>query len=708
MDRNTAAAAAGAALLFLLAVALACSWARPVARADTDSPYPSPIATAFSPDGKLLAVADPGTGQLLLLDPAAGKTVKEVRVGGEPNGLAWTPDGKKVFVSELAAGVVAEVDCGQGQVARRFKVGPGPIGLAVAPGKNLLLVCNSWEASVSAVDLAGGQEKARIPVVTQPFSVAVTPDESLAVATNLVPLCDSTDAQAAACISLIDLRSLKKLADLPLPQGSTNCRTVKVSPDGRWAYAVHTLGKTTLPTTQLDRGWISTNALTIVDLKERKLHATVLLDQLSAGAADPWGVAVAKDGAALWISIAGAHQLMRIDARRLHVLLEGQSPEQQAVRAAAAQAAQTPPAPPTKPGPAPTPSKTTTPPTKTGTTPTPTKGAPTPTKAAPPPAPPKAPPPPPPPYVAPLPTVWQEIARDPAARAKLAYDLAALYGAGLSNRTDLPGKGPRGLDVSPDGKTLAVPMYFTGAVALVDAVSGAPRATVATGPEKQPDQVRLGETFFHDGKRCFQGWLTCSTCHPDGRADGLNWDLLNDGLGNPKNARSLLLADKTPPSMSLGVRDSMETATKSGFRFIQFVELPQADIEVVQAYIRSLRPRKSPYLTPAGELSARAQRGKALFESPNTGCARCHPAPLYTDCKRYDVGTHGPFDYDADKQFDTPTLIESWRTAPYLHDGRARTILEALKEFNKGDKHGRTSQLTEEQLRDLAEFCLSL
>ena len=28
---------------------------------------------------------------------------------------------------------------------------------------------------------------------------------------------------------------------------------------------------------------------------------------------------------------------------------------------------------------------------------------------------------------------------------------------------------------------------------------------------------------------------SCATCHPDGRSDGLNWDLLNDGIGNPKN-----------------------------------------------------------------------------------------------------------------------------------------------------------------------------
>ena len=57
--------------------------------------------------------------------------------------------------------------------------------------------------------------------------------------------------------------------------------------------------------------------------------------------------------------------------------------------------------------------------------------------------------------------------------------------------------------------------------------------------------------------------------------------------------------------------------------------------------------------------------------------------------------------------FDTPALVEIWRTAPYLYDGRAVTIKNMLVEHNTDDKHGRTSGLTEKQIVDLAEFVLS-
>ena len=96
-----------------------------------------------------------------------------------------------------------------------------------------------------------------------------------------------------------------------------------------------------------------------------------------------------------------------------------------------------------------------------------------------------------------------------------------------------------------------------------------------------------------------------------------------------------------------------------------------------------------------------------VFEDRQVGCADCHPAPLFTDLKPHAVGTSNPHDRPADR-FDTPTLMEVWRTAPYLHDGRAATLQDVLRKFNPQDRHGRTSHLTAQQINDLVEYVLSL
>ena len=54
--------------------------------------------------------------------------------------------------------------------------------------------------------------------------------------------------------------------------------------------------------------------------------------------------------------------------------------------------------------------------------------------------------------------------------------------------------------------------------------------------------------------------------------------------------------------------------------------------------------------------------------------------------------------------FDTPTLVEAWRTAPYLHDGRYTTVEQLLTD----GKHGGADKLRHEELADLVQFVLSL
>jgi cytochrome c peroxidase len=218
------------------------------------------------------------------------------------------------------------------------------------------------------------------------------------------------------------------------------------------------------------------------------------------------------------------------------------------------------------------------------------------------------------------------------------------------------------------------------------------------------DRERAGERVFNDATLCHQAWQSCATCHPDGRADGLNWDLLNDGIGNPKNTKSLLLATQTPPAMSLGGRATASAAIRAGFRHILFSSQSEDVVGTVGTYLVSLKPVPSPYLVQ-GRLSSAARRGRRIFAQG--GCIMCHPPGLFTDQNSYDVGTAGPSDKQSDK-FDTSSLVELWRTAPYLHDGSAKSILDVLTTKNQADKHGTTSRLSTGQLNDLTIYLLSL
>ncbi len=72
----------------------------------------------------------------------------------------------------------------------------------------------------------------------------------------------------------------------------------------------------------------------------------------------------------------------------------------------------------------------------------------------------------------------------------------------------------------------------------------------------------------------------------------------------------------------------------------------------------------------------------------------------------HDVESKGQ--YDRRDDFDTPTLIECWRTAPYMHDGRYVTIKELLKQGQARRPRGDLEKLTDQEIDDLVEFVLSL
>ena len=80
--------------------------------------------------------------------------------------------------------------------------------------------------------------------------------------------------------------------------------------------------------------------------------------------------------------------------------------------------------------------------------------------------------------------------------------------------------------------------------------------------------------------------------------------------------------------------------------------------------------------------------------------------PCMADYQQYNVGT-GIQPHQNDK-FDVPTLKEVWRTAPYLYDGRAKTMTEVFTTFNVEDKHGKTSNLSSQEIDYLVAYVLSL
>ena len=585
--------------------------------------YLSPTLVIPAGDTNAVWVSEFTANRVIETDVVTGKELRAIKTAQAPTGLARDAQHHVLYVTtDGPEGQILAFDPATGHQAYALAAGHTPMAPVLTADGQTLFVCYRFNNVVAVFDLATKKEVARIAVPREPVAAALTPDGRLLAVANHLPAAPASGDYVAAQVSLIDPATRTVVANLMLPNGSTSLRGLCISPDGRFAYVTHTLGRYQLPTTQLERGWMNTAGLSIIDLAARKLLTTVLLDDVDLGAANPWGVAVTADGHWLAVAHAGTHEVSVIDRAGMHAKLE-------AIAAG------------------------------------------------------------------------KKVSNVSNTLEDVPNDLSFLVD--LRRRIKLDGNGPRGLTIL--GNDAVAAQYFSDDLAVValDPAVPHPARTVALGPRAALTKPRKGEMFFHDAHLCFQQWQSCSSCHPDGRADGLNWDLLNDGIGNPKNTKNMLLAYQTPPSMSLGVREGAEAAVRAGLKFIQFAVRPDEDAQAIDEYLKTLTPVPSPFLVH-GKLSPAATRGAKLFKQ--AGCATCHPAPLFTNLQEYDLGLAKGM--DAGKPFDTPTLVECWRTAPYLFDGRAYTMKEVLTTCNPQDKHGVTSKLAPAELDDLIAYILSL
>jgi YVTN family beta-propeller protein len=605
----------------------------PAAAPSLPQTWQAPAALALSPDGRQLFAACARAHRILVLDAESLAVTDSIELPAAPTGLTVSTNGRTLYVTwATPAGSLAIVDIHRHKILRRIATGHTAMAPVLSPDEKTAYVCNRFNNDVSVINLVSGKATSRIAVDREPVAAAITPNGKLLVVANHLHSGPADAPRVAARVSLIDTASGEVVKQLALPNGSGLLNDVRISPDGRYACVTHVLARFQLPTTQVERGWINSNAFTLIDLDTLAILNTVLLDNVESGAAYPWACGWSQDGTTLFVTLAGTHEVSVIDFPGLLAKL-ARLPDTLDSRAPADYAA---------------------------------------------------------------------VSR---VKADVPDDLAFL--TGLRERIKLDGKGPRAAVAR--GTRLYVASFFSDTVELVNLQrSPTPILRQARLSADLPMSIsRRGEFYFNDAALCFQGWQSCASCHSDdARADGLNWDLLNDGIGNPKNTKSMLLSHRTPPAMSLGVRDTAETAVRAGLRSILFTVQPEEVPQAIDEWLKSLTPIPSPVVV-SNAFAAKIKAGEKIFDSPQTRCSQCHPHGLYTDLKHYDVGTRNQTDKPGET-FDTPTLVENWRTAPYLHDGSAATLSEVLVDRNPSDRHGRTSQLNPDQLDALITYLLSL
>jgi YVTN family beta-propeller protein len=279
----------------------------------------------------------------------------------------------------------------------------------------------------------------------------------------------------------------------------------------------------------------------------------------------------------------------------------------------------------------------------------------------------------------------------------------------------LPGHQPEGIVVGSDGRVYVDERNTLDVAVLVVDMSNAallgPQVTVAgtlsrTSRDPMPPNLRAGQHLFNSANSdelpiTTDHWVSCMTCHIEGRSDAVTWRFLEGPRDTPSNAGGVLHTGfLLRTAARTKVEDYWQTInSEQGGHFSTSVPLLESDLHLLADYVNYAVP----YPEPPSEVDpAAVSRGAQLFGK--LGCAGCHAGAYFTDSGTgnpsldltgpvmlHDVGTcvtGGPFNdapvpaEDGSPRgacaFDTPSLRGVADSAPYLHDGSAMTLQEVF------------------------------
>ena len=297
------------------------------------------------------------------------------------------------------------------------------------------------------------------------------------------------------------------------------------------------------------------------------------------------------------------------------------------------------------------------------------------------------------------------------------------------------GRAPQSVALSSDGSIAYVHNFMDRSISRFDltqmietelaAENILPTINVVSSETLAPN-ILLGKQLFYDAwdaRLAQDKYLSCASCHKEGKDDGRVWDLTSMGEGI-RNTRYLLGAgsghglrhwtgnfdevqDFENQIRTLAAGTGLMSQTD--FDATSDVLGPakaglSSDLDAMAAYVDSLTvTTASPHRPSPAALSSQAETGKLLFISEN--CGNCHLAPQLTDSEFELLHNVGTIDLDSGQRlgslltgFDTPTVLSAWAAPPFLHDGSAATLQDAIA------AHSSATALTSIELDDLAAF----
>jgi DNA-binding beta-propeller fold protein YncE/mono/diheme cytochrome c family protein len=261
--------------------------------------------------------------------------------------------------------------------------------------------------------------------------------------------------------------------------------------------------------------------------------------------------------------------------------------------------------------------------------------------------------------------------------------------------------GPSGVAIDAEDKRLVSFSQIDGAVSIV------PLDAFGKDSKSKPETIKLlrssglselatmGRKIFFSGgdARISKDGRACSSCHPDGRDDGLVWS-------TPDGPRQTIMlagrVNRQGPFGWLGKHPTLQTHMQSTMKNLKGNGLDAHEQDALAAFLVTMKGPPAKWHA----LTEEESHGRDVFNSSDAQCSSCHSTTTgFTDHDTHDVRSATASDQE--KSFLVPSLADVGASAPYFHDGRYATLEELVEKSPNGTPNGTTDAMgSTKQLND--------
>jgi YVTN family beta-propeller protein len=294
--------------------------------------YVSPYTLTIAEDGNTLYVVGQESNEIVVVDPLADKVLDKIEVGERPHSLVLSRDEKTAYVSNQWADNIYQIDLESRKITDTLTGGAGPAGLVISPDGDYLWCVNSYSSDISVYDLENHQERRRLKAGNNPVSAAMAPDGSQVYVSSRrsIPVPHMTSPLTEMTVMTT---KYQRVSERKMFKNAYIMENVRVTPSGDLAIATLIRPKNLIPAVQIERGWMMTHGIGIIERKEGGRMVQLLLDEPNAYYPDPFGLAITPDGKRAFVSHGGNNTVTAIDLDELRKLLQESTDEQLALYA---------------------------------------------------------------------------------------------------------------------------------------------------------------------------------------------------------------------------------------------------------------------------------------------------------------------------------------------------------------------------------------